>query len=176
MDNWFWVGAPAALTTVLKALGIYAATILATRLSGLRSFAKMSSFDFATTVAVATVIASTALTASVPLLQGVVALATLFAAQHVVSAYRLRAGASPLVDNRPLLLMKDAAILHDNLTRAGVTKADLYAKLRGAGVLSLKEVQAVVLETTGDMSVLAGSEPLDDDLLYDVNKGQVSRG
>ena len=170
MDDWFWVGAAAALTTVLKVLGIYAATILATRVSGLRSFAKMSSFDFATTVAVSTVIASTALSASVPLLKGVVALVTLFAAQRVVSAYRLRAGASPLVDNQPLLLMKDAQVLHDNLTRAGVTKADLFAKLRGAGVLSLDEVRAVVLETTGDMSVLAGDDTLDDDLLFDVSE------
>ena len=168
MVDWFWVGAAAALITVLKALSIYAATILATRLSGLRSFAKMSSFDFATTVAVSTVIASTALSSSVPLLKGVLVLATLFAAQRVVAAYRLRADGSPAVDNEPLLLMKGARILDDNLKKAGVTRADLFAKLRGAGVLDLDKVRAVVLETTGDMSVLAGDGPLSDDLLYQV--------
>ena len=172
MENWFWVGASAALITVLKALGIYAVTIFATRLTGLRSFAKMSSFDFATTVAVSTVIATTALSSSVPLLKGVLALATLFAAQRVVSAYRLRVGVSPAVDNEPLLLMDGSRILHHNLIKASVTEADLFAKLRGAGVLDLSEVRAVVLETTGDVSVLAGgSQPLSDDLLHNVNKG-----
>lgn len=42
-----------------------------------------------------------------------------------------------------------------------MTRADLIAKLRGAGVHRLADVDAVVLETTGDVSVLSGGDPID---------------
>ncbi|MFN2557714.1 MAG: hypothetical protein ABR592_12780 [Nitriliruptorales bacterium] len=40
------------LLAVLSTLGIFISTIVYTRITGLRSFSKMSSFDFAITVAV----------------------------------------------------------------------------------------------------------------------------
>ncbi len=49
----------------------------------------MSSFDFAITIVVGSVIASTMVMANPPLLEGVVALMTLFALQFVVSVGRL---------------------------------------------------------------------------------------
>lgn len=42
--------------------------------------------------------------------------------------------------------------------RAIVGESDLMAKLREANVIQLDEVLAVVLESTGDMSVLHSSE------------------
>jgi len=42
------------------------------------------------------------------------------------------------------------------------------AKLREANVFNYHEVEAVVLETTGDVSVLHGGSNFDNDLLADV--------
>ena len=53
--------------------------------------------------------------------------------------------------NTPLLLMKGGEILHDNLSKANVSKGDLYGKLREANVISFKEIRAVVFEVTGDI-------------------------
>lgn len=52
--------------------------------------------------------------------------------------------------------MDGPQILHENLRRARVPETDLIAKLREANVLNLDQVRAVVLETTGDISVLHG--------------------
>jgi hypothetical protein len=49
-------------SAAIAALGIYLAVIVATRVSGLRSFTKMSAFDFAMTVAIGSLIAAARLT------------------------------------------------------------------------------------------------------------------
>lgn len=154
-----WLGASwsslglAAVSTVV----IYATVILYTRVTGLRSFAKMSGVEFAGTVAVGSAIATISLSRSVPLALGVVVVATLFLVQWVLWRLRTRSSRwSRVLDNEPLLLARHGELLHDNLRRAGVTVDDVRAKLREANVLRLAEVRAVVLETTGDVSVLHG--------------------
>jgi uncharacterized membrane protein YcaP (DUF421 family) len=170
--SWITVSLPTAAVVVGKAVGIYAALVLLTRLAGLRSFSKMSSFDFAITVAFGSVLASAVLTREPPLAQSAVALATLFAIQYAVSSLRARYdGVTRTVDNAPLLVMAGSDILRDNLRAAQMTEGDLYAKLREANVTQLEQVRAVVMESTGDVSVLhadEGDPDLDADLLRGV--------
>jgi uncharacterized membrane protein YcaP (DUF421 family) len=154
------------VVVILSALFVYLAVILATRIVGLRSFSKMSAFDFAMTVAVGSIIATVA-TGSVGVVEGLLAIASLYALQFSVAWLRQRTDVMGIVDNRPLLLMHGPTILHDHLRRSRITEADLRAKLREAGILRLEQVHAVVLETTGDVSVLAGGEA-DPALLQDV--------
>ena len=172
MSGWFLAPFPDLVAVVLSAVGIYASLILFIRLSGLRSLSKMSSFDFATTVAMGSVMASTLLTEDPPLLQAVVGLGTLFALQYVVARYRQRVkGVAALVDNTPIVLMVGPTMLDENLRKTRVTEDDVWAKLREANVLDLREVRAVVLETTGDISVLHGAPdgtPLQPELLSGV--------
>jgi uncharacterized membrane protein YcaP (DUF421 family) len=157
---------------LITSMAIYASLILFTRLAGLRSFSKMSSFDFATTVGIGTILAGTLLNKNPPLLQGIAALAILYALQFLVAVFRQRFGlVSHIVDNEPLLLMAGKEILRDNLRRARVSEADLRAKLREANVIHLGQVRAVVFESTGDVSVLHAAPdgpPLDLDILQGV--------
>ena len=168
--GWITTAWDAAVMAVLSAAGIYAAVILFTRRSGLRSFSKMSSFDFAMTVAVGSVVAGTVLTRDPPLLRAVAALGAIYAFQMAVAVARVRIpGVQRLVDNEPLLLMEDGRILEGALRRVEVTRHDLIAKLREANVIEMDEVRAVVMETTGDISVLHGPAdgPAVDDVLLD---------
>lgn len=158
----------AGLVLVTAAVGLTTVIVLA-RLHGLRSFAKMAPHDFATTVAIGSVLAGTAM-ASVPLLQGLVALLGLFLAQRVFQRWRLHGG-DAFVDNDPVVLMRGVEVQWAALHSTGVTIDDLRSKLREANVLSYEQVRAVVLETTGDISVLHGDVDgprLDPDLLDDV--------
>ena len=149
----------------LSALGMYVGLIVLTRVAGLRSFSKMSSFDFAITVAVGSVLAGTVIAEDPPLLQALAALTILYALQIGLAFLRQRSDAvQQTVDNAPLLLMAGREILHDNLRKAKVTEGDVRAKLREANVLSLDHVHAVVLEATGDVSVLHGDPDADLDL------------
>ncbi|MFS4468785.1 DUF421 domain-containing protein [Maribacter sp. 2210JD10-5] len=139
---------------ILSAIGIYVAVILFTRIFGKRSFSKMSSFDFAVTIAIGSIIASTLLSSSVSLLEGLVGLATVYLLQGLVAFLRRYKLVREIVDNPPLLIMEGKEILWENLEKANVTEDDLKAKLREANVIELTEVLAVVFEATGDIAVL----------------------
>lgn len=136
---------------------IVSVVILLTRLNGLRSFSKQSSFDFPITVATGSVIATTIAGQQTPLMVGVIAAVGLFAFQALVAVLRERLRPfRTLVDNRPLLLMEGERILDGNLRRARMTREDLVSKLRQAGVREPGDVRAVVFETTADVSVIQG--------------------
>lgn len=170
--SWLITSWTAISMVLISSVGIYIAVIIFTRISGLRSFSKMSSFDFAMTVAVGSVIATAILTEDPPLFQAIFALGVLYALQIGVAKLR---GISPfmdqLVDNQPILLMKGPQMLDENLKSTKVTPDDLRAKLREANVTDFSQIKAVVFETTGDISVLHttdSSQVLDDKLLSNV--------
>lgn len=158
MDKYFGVSGGHLLAVFLSTIGIYFAVILFTRIAGKRSFSKMSSFDFAMTIAIGSIIGSTLLLASVNLSTGIVGLASVFLLQQLFAYLRRYPSFGKLVENKPFLLMQGSEVLEDNLKRARVTKGDLRAKLREANVIRLSQVKAVVFETTGDISVLHTQE------------------
>ncbi|MFC7337461.1 DUF421 domain-containing protein [Haloferula chungangensis] len=141
------------------------------RLIGLRSFSKMTAFDFITTVATGSLLASAAAASEwSQFLQASGAVAALLALQAVIAALRVHStGLIQLLENEPLLLMEDGVVIRANMTKARVSEDDLRAKLREANVLRYSDVRAVVLETTGDISVLHG-EKLDEELLKSVRR------
>ena len=164
MTDWTWIVATwwTLLMVLLSGVGIYVALLIFTRVSGLRSFSKMSSFDFAITVALGTVIASTLLAPEPSLLTGACALAVLYGIQFVVSFARRRAGwVERVMDNRPLLIMAGREVISEHLDQARMTEDDLRSKLRLAGVTHRSQVLAVVLESTGDVAVMKTGDEAD---------------
>lgn len=148
------------LLIIASTIGIYITIITYTRIAGLRSFSKMSSFDFATTVAAGSLMATVAVTQTV-LLEGMVALATLYVLQISVALLRRFALMRQLVDNQPLLLMHGTELLESNMKQARITETDIKSKLREANVTDVRTVHAVVLESTGEISVLHGGKTID---------------
>ena len=95
-----------------------------------------------------------------PLLRGMVALASLYAIQLAVSKLRHRLRpVERTVDNRPILLMRAGGeMLEANMRVARVTADDLRSVLRKANVLDPADVHAVVMEGTGEVHVLHGTD------------------
>ncbi|VXB24306.1 DUF421 domain-containing protein [Maribacter litoralis] len=156
----------------VSAFGIYIAVILFTRIVGKRSFSKMSSFDFAMTVAVGSIVASTILSSTVKMIEGIVGLGIVYLLQISVALARRNKSVQKIVDNSPLLLMDGEEIISSNLRKARVTEGDLRSKLREANVTELSQIKAVVFETTGNISVLhkKNDSPLDLWILKDVKR------
>lgn len=146
-----------AIEVFLRGIATVAAVVTLTRLNGLRSFSKMSSFDFSLTVALGSIVGGTLLSPESPLILGMLAVATVFLIQAATAvARRSWSSVRGILDNQPLLVMDGDRLLPKAMDRARVTEADIWAKLREANVLSLQEVHAVVIESTGDVSVLHG--------------------
>tara|TARA_R110000787_G_scaffold32083_13_gene84832 strand:+ start:1004 stop:1504 length:501 start_codon:yes stop_codon:yes gene_type:complete len=165
---------PDILDIPLRAAAVITAIILLYRLQGLRSFSKMSGFDFAITVSIGSVLAGAVTTPKTHLYIFLLALASLFAVQIIIA--RLRVASVTVqngIDNAPLLVMENGRALPDNLRKAGMTSSDLRAKLREANAYNLDQVRAVIMETTGDVSVLHGPKDgpdISDEILSDVQR------
>ena len=173
MKEWFTASATSLYAIILTAIGIYICTIVYTRIAGKRSFSKMSSFDFAMTVAIGSILATTILSKSTSLLQGAVGLASVYVLQLFVALLRRNKQFQKLVDNQPVLLMDGQEILHENLKKSHVTLDDLKSKLREANVLELSQVRAVIFEATGDIAVLHTkdkNQQIEDFILEDVKR------
>jgi uncharacterized membrane protein YcaP (DUF421 family) len=157
-----------ARAVLLSTLAVFW-VILVVRIIGLRTFSKMNSFDFVVTVATGSLLAGASQSDEWPgFFQAVLALASLLAVQFTVALLRIRSDRiEAIIQNDPVLLMRDGVILEAALAATRVAETDLIAKLREANVLELSEVRAVVLETTGDISVLHGDR-LQDRLLTGV--------
>lgn len=167
-SSWERLGAVLIATVV-----IYLLVIAASRVLGLRSFAKMTAFDFAATVATGSILASAAV-GSVPLASASVALVCLFVAQWIVAKTRRNTTAKSVLDNRPLILAKDGELLHDNMAAASIHEDDLRAKMRQTGITRRQDLALVVLESSGDVSVLGKDQVIEDWLTHDVS-GDPSR-
>ncbi|WP_420458790.1 DUF421 domain-containing protein [Neolewinella sp.] len=158
MEDWLTAPWGTVLETAATVFIIYSIIVLFVRLAGLRTFAKMSSFDFASTVAMGSILATVVMNSDTSILKGAVALAAIMLFQQIFAGLKLRVPAiEDLTQNSPTLLMDGTEFLHDNMRRTGVNRSDIVAKLREANVIELSEVKAVVLETTGDISVLHGT-------------------
>ncbi|HUH29430.1 DUF421 domain-containing protein [Gelidibacter sp.] len=157
---------------LFSTLFIYIVVILYTRIFGKRSFSKMSSFDFAMTVAVGSMIATTILSDSVSFLEGAVGLFTVYLLQLVAAFFRRYPWFRKLTDNQPTLLMDGENLLRENMRAVRVTEGDIRSKLREANVIKLSDIKAVVFETTGDLIVLHkdSADEIDDWLLKDVRR------
>ena len=160
------------LRGILLALIGLSWVVVCVRVIGLRAFSKMTSFDFVTTVAIGSLLAGCVqATDWSALVQALIAIAALLGIQYAVSRTRShRDDFEGVIGNTPALLMRDGEFLESALHRTRTTRSDVIAKLREANVLNFGEIRAVVLESTGDISVLHG-ECLDDVLLDGVEVG-----
>jgi len=152
---------------------IYAILIIYTRIFGLKSFSKMTGFDFINTIAIGNLFAMTIGTGSPKLLMGAIIIGILYGMNYLISLIQFKSDkAQEVLDNSPLLLMMGQNILEENMKKCKITHDELRGKLREANVIRLSQVKAVILETTGGISVLHSDESIEieDYILEDVQR------
>ena len=135
----------------------YVALIVLLRASGKRTLAKLNAFDFVVTVALGSTLATVLLSSSVALAEGVLALALLVGLQYVVAWSSVRSRRiERFVKSEPRLVYRDG-FLPRAMRRERVTADELYQSARRQGHADLTEVNAMVLETDGTLTVLKQS-------------------
>ena len=167
-ETWLSIDWQQVMGISVSAMGFYIGLMLFTRLMGLRSFSKLSSHDFAMTVGIGSILASTVLSDKPSLLQGLCAVAVLFLIQGIVSLIRRKIKPlKALIDNQAIILMAHGEYFSDNLKEANLSKSDVQEVLRKNGIKAKIEVFAVIMETTGDMSVIKNNDVTPDWSLFD---------
>ncbi|MFN2565969.1 MAG: DUF421 domain-containing protein [Gemmatimonadaceae bacterium] len=153
---------------VLGPIG-YFALILMLRVSRKRTLAQMNVFDFVYIVVMGEILATTIVSDHVPLLRGLLALALLIGFQVLLSWLTTRSAAvEHFINGKPTLLFHRGRFLRDSMRAQRVTEEEVLAAVRVEGVADLGEVEAVVLETDGEFSVLHVGDAGRDSTLRDV--------
>ena len=134
----------------------YFALVLLLRVSGKRTLSKMNAFDFVVTVALGSTLATVLLSKDIALAEGITAFCLLAGLQFVVTKLSMRFSlVENLVKAEPALLFFRGQFLQEILHKERVTQDEIRAAVRAQGIAAMNEVEAVVLETDGSVTVMS---------------------
>ena len=143
----------------------YVFLVVALRVSGKRTLAKLNAFDLVITVAFGSTLATILISKDVALAEGVVALILLIGLQYAVTTLSVRSARfAGLVRSEPTLLVRNGELLPQAMRRERVTEAEIRTVARTAGYDELTGIDAIVMESDGAFSVIpGGAAPQGDD-------------
>ncbi|CAN5638015.1 DUF421 domain-containing protein [soil metagenome] len=152
---YFFGGWEPVLRIVVVGVLMYFALVLIFRVSGSRTLASMNAFDFIVTVAIGAVFGRTLTAQGVALVESVTALALLVALQFIVTWVQTRwSDFGEVIRNPPALLYFRGMFLDDAMRRQRITRDEILGAVRKSHLGSLGEVEAVVLEPSGEFSII----------------------
>ena len=158
--NIFEVDPATILRIAITAVIVYVVVVVLLRIAGKRTLADMNAFDFVVNVALGSILATTIVSGSTPLLEGVTALVVLVALQSLIAYLAVRfKTVSAAIKSEPTLVVHRGVMLPAALREARLTEADVLQAVRSAGEASLGSVHAVVLESNGELSVIGSAPP-----------------
>lgn len=152
----------------------YISLIFFLRISGKRTLSKMNAFDFVVTVALGSTLATILLSKDVSFSEGAVALALLIGLQYVIACFAVRSDTfNSIIKSEPTLIYYGGNFLEKNLKQERVTRSEVVAAMREQGFQSFDRVQAVILETTGSLSVVKKENTQQQSTLQDIKQKAV---
>jgi uncharacterized membrane protein YcaP (DUF421 family) len=157
------------LRVVVLGLCTYLTLVVALRLSGKRTLAKMNAFDLVVTVALGSTLATVLLSSEVALVEGALGLVLLIGAQYAVAWTSVRwRPFREAVKSTPTLLVWQGRLRDRALREQRVSRAEVLQAVRSQSLGGLDQVTAVVLETDGSFSVIPAKSAGDLGALDDV--------
>ena len=142
------------LISYLRTLILYLLLIITVRLMGKRQIGQMEPSEFVVTMLLANLAAVPMQDNGVPLLNGMVPILTVLAAELVLSVLSLKSiRLRRALCGKPVILVENGNICKRNLDRTRIHLDELTEHLRQQGVLDLSTVQYVILETNGQLSI-----------------------
>ena len=140
---------------IFRTLIVYLFLVLILRVTGKREVGQLSILELIVILLISDAVQNSMIGDNTSLWGGLVAVATLFAADKLLKLALSRSKRlKKAVEGEPRLLVRDGRVLTRALSEEGVEVEDLRAAARGVGVARLENVRLAVLETDGSISVI----------------------
>lgn len=155
---------------IIMAILVYFSVILILRTSGKRTLSDLNAFDFVVTVTIGSIAATTILSVDTTFADGITALVSLVILQYIVAKLDAHFKfVSKVLKSDPTLVYYEGDFLEDNMKKMRITKQDIIQETRQTGGTVLENVQAVILESNGKLSIIKGldKEKVDELKKYD---------
>ncbi|MFC6997404.1 DUF421 domain-containing protein [Rufibacter roseus] len=158
----FWNGWEPLLRILVVGSITYFGIVLLLRISGKRTLASMNAFDFIVTVAMGSAFGRILTAKQVSIAEALTTFALLVSLQFIISFLQKRSKLfSRFITSEPTLLYYHNQFLEKNMRKERIRKESLLASVRKNKLNSLEEVDAIVLETDGTVSVIKKGENKD---------------
>lgn len=144
------------METVLRAVVVYLLLLIVFRLSGKRSLAQITSFDFVLLLIIGEAVQQGLLGEDFSLTSAMLIVITLVGMDIGISLLKQR---SPridrIVDSVPLVLVEEGNLYHERMHMARVDLEDILAAARETqGLERLDQIKYAILERSGGISVI----------------------
>lgn len=166
-----WTG---ALGVVLSTIVLYLFFSLLVHLAGTRLMATMGAASFVVLAVVGGFSARSMLGESPTMLGGLLVLNTLMVMEALMGSLRRVTRVLPAaVRRRPSVVMLEGRSLVEALHRRRLTESGLHDRLRAGGVLDPAEVELVILEERGSLTVVRRGDRIAPALVEDVEGAEL---
>lgn len=169
-DDYIGISASGALGVLAATIALYLFFSLLVHLSGQRLMANPTVGSFVVLAVIGGVTARSMLGESPTLLGALIVLNTLMVLEWTMGTLRgvMRPGTARGT-RRPAVVMVGGRIVPGMLRRRRLTEQDLLNRLRIGGVTSLQQVELVILETRGTLTVVRSGATIDAALVEGVD-------
>ncbi len=144
------------MESILRGLSVYFFLLLVFRITGKRSLAEITTFDFVVLLILAETTQQALLGEDFSLVNSFLLIATLMTAEVVLSIWKRRhATVDKLLDGVPLVLIDHGRLLEGRMRRCRVNEEDILVAARQKhGLERLDQVKFAVLERSGGISII----------------------
>lgn len=159
MQDMFFDDWQSLLRALILTVLAYFTLIIFIRLSGKRTLSKMNAFDFLVTIALGSCLASVSLNKNIALAEGAIVFLTLIILQFLITWLSVRVSfVKKLITGQPALLFYKGELLKNTMKKERITIEEIYMSARANGITNLNKIEVIILETTGDITVISKSE------------------
>lgn len=162
MNKIFFDSWESLLRSFIITILAYVIMVFVLRVSGKRSLSKMNAFDFIITVSLGSALASVALNKQVTLADGALVIFLLIGMQYLVTWLSVRYDpVKDIITNTPTLLGYNGELFRRAMKRERLNKEEILVAARKKGIYKLDDIGVVILETTGELTIMKRPVPKD---------------
>lgn len=139
---------------IVSSFVVYVFIIIGLRLFGKKELAQLSVPDLVFVLLISNAVQNAMVGSNTSLLGGLIAASTLFVANYILKYFFYRfSNVQKLIQGEPVLLVYKGRVNEQNLRKSRITINELMETIREHGTSDIKQVDLVMLEADGNISV-----------------------
>lgn len=142
----------------IRAIILFAVLLFTIRLMGKRQIGEMEPFELVITLVISELACIPMADRSIPITFGIVAILTMFVIHQVILLMSHSDKLQGIINGKPVMVINDGSIDVKALKSLNMHVNDLLQSMRAAEYFSLEEITYGIMETNGQLTVVANKQ------------------
>jgi uncharacterized membrane protein YcaP (DUF421 family) len=149
------------MDTVVRSLAIYLFLLVLFRLTGKRSLAQITTFDFVLLLIISEAIQQGLLGNDYSMINAILAATTMVTLDVFLSIFKQRSRRfEQVLEGSPMVILENGRPLKDRMEKERVDESDILETARQShGIERIEQIKFAVLERSGDISIIPKETP-----------------